>query len=267
MVEEIIVDIDFAGRLVADSMIGGADVQLFAPSWAHSVEEIAPSAQCNGDALGSETMLMILEGSAFVDGPMSIVIGASGGEDVDIIAAGVTSTLLNDLGIKINPGGDATISFQMAGEDGGEAICAAEIIWHDEEPKQRKKWVTREAQNPAVDANVQGANLQGVAQTIAPGNSEEIGGIIGAASSDGGALGGSNVCLIISDGTVDRQEINLGGFGGELITSEGDTMPPTQRKVNYPIKPQAHLMVEFRAVGEDSGTTAAAVSIGLVIPG
>jgi len=65
---------------------------------------------------------------------------------------------------------------------------------------------------------------------------------------------------------VDQQEINLGGFGGELATSQGDVVSPTQRvDAQIPIKPGDSIYVEFRMATEDVGNAAAAASLGLVV--
>lgn len=264
--EEILTDIDLAGRLQGDNMEGGANPITFAPSWAQGVERMIVSAVSNGDALGAEAMVCVIQGSAFPDGPHEIPIGASGGEDVDIIAAGVAGTVLQDLGLRVNGGGEYYVYFQMTGEDGGEAGCVATLIFQDQAVRQPKRWVCREDQGAAV-ADYPMDDLAGNEASIPTGPSSEIGGIIGAHASDGAALGCGASVIKLSKGVVDDQEILIGAFGGELVTSEGDTQPPTQLvDAQIPCKPGDHIYIELRNVLEDSGTTSAAVSLGLVQP-
>ena len=49
--EEHVVAIDFAGRLVGDSMDGIADPQTFSPAFAHGIDDAFGLALSNGDVL------------------------------------------------------------------------------------------------------------------------------------------------------------------------------------------------------------------------
>jgi len=71
------------------------------------------------------------------------------------------------MGIRVTPGGEYRVYFQMTGEDGGELIGTVELIFTSDSARQPKRWVASEALTAAV-ADLQGANLAGAAATIQP---------------------------------------------------------------------------------------------------
>lgn len=265
--EELIVVIDTAGRLQGDNMRGIANPQTTTPGWAHGIEQVIVCFTSPLDALGQVAGMAVLEGSAFPDGPHEIVLGAVAGEDVNIHAGGVKATAFVDMGIRVVPGANYTVTFMIGGDTIGEAACSIELLFQEEEVRQPKRWVWSEETIAAVDTNVQGTNSTQVAEAPGCGGSETIGGVIGASAGDLAALGNMHGVMILTEGVLDRQEILLGGVGGELITGEGVTNPPTQRAfIDYPTKPEGSVYIEFRGVIE-AGQCVCAASIGFVVPG
>lgn len=262
--EELSDAIDIAGIAQADDMDANADVQPRAPQWAHGIEQIAVSASCNGDALGSGVGFMILSGNAFVHGPHQIPIAGYGGEVVIERNDGIAACVLHDLGIKVNPGGEYIVQFETVGEDGGEVGCIAELIFQAAAVRKPKQWIGREIQVAAVDADVAMATLAQVAAPVDAGPSKLIDGVIIVVGSDMAGLGCSSGVTKFSQGTVDEQHINAGSYGGELIVGDGDLTPPSQRiDAGYELKGGEPIVVEARMVNEDGGTISIGVALGI----
>jgi len=262
--EEISAVIDIAGIAQMDDMDANADVQPRAPQWAHGIEEIAVSASCNGDALGSGVAFLILSGNAFTNGPHAIPIAGYGGEVVIERSDGVAATVLHDLGIKVTPGGEYILQIETVGEDGGEVGAIVELIFQAAAVRKPKQWIPREEQVAAVDADIAMATLAQVAAPVDAGPSNLIDGVIIAMGSDLAALGCCSGVVKISQGTVDEQHINAGSWGGELIVGDGDVVPPSQRvDAGYALKGGEPIVVEARMVNEDGGTISIGVSLGV----
>lgn len=263
--EELLVAIDAAGILQGDDMRGNANPQSFAPSFAHSIEEVSVVYASNLDALGKSAAYAILSGTAFPDGPHQILLGAAGGENVDLANEAVGATVLKDMGIRVNPGGEYIVQFEETGDTVDEGVCVIQLQFNSRSPRQPKKWTASAIETAVVNTNVQGQNLAQANALIAPGASREIGSIIKCAAMDFDPLGCHAAVCILSQGCSPTQEILCGGGGGELIIGAGSTVMPTQEvDCQYTVTPNQGIYVEFRGVGE-AGTIMGAVSLGLVV--
>jgi hypothetical protein len=264
--EELIVAIDFAGRLQGDDMEQNANPQTNTPAWAHGVEKAAVIAMSCGDQLGASTALAIISGSAFPDGPHEIPLGGHGGENIDLANEGAAPVILVDLGMRCIPSAPYRVDFQVQGDTQDEFGCAIELIFQDDEVETPKRWVSRAATTAAVNVEVQGTDVAQAAATVPPFTSTEIGGIIGCGAGDMAALGVHAIVAKTSVGTVDDNSFLLAGVGGELIIGAGAHISPSQRThCHYKVKESTNIMVELMGIFE-AGVMDGIVSLGFVIP-
>jgi len=262
--EEHVVAIDFAGRLLGDSMDGIADPQTFTPAFAHGIEDAFGLALSNGDVLGASNAWAILAGPAFPDGPHEIPIGGQGNENIILANEGSAPFAFHDLGIKVIPGASYTISFQVTGDAAQDFGCSFEIKFQDDEVRQRKFWRSRNVTTAVVDVDIPGVTLLAAALPNVPlENSLEIGGTIRCMAGDMAALGVNHGIAKISN-CVDAQEVLLGGVGGELIVGSGAHVSPTQSLYDHILlKEKTPVNIQFRSIIE-AGIVDCALSLGFV---
>jgi hypothetical protein len=249
MFEELLVAIDFAGRLQGDDMDQNADPQTFSPAWANGVDEAFGLALSNGDQLHV------------------IPIGGHGGENIDLANEGSAPYRFQDLGIKVNGGAPYTVSFQTTGDTQDEFGCSFELKFQDDEVRQRKFWRSRNVTTAVVNVEVPGVTLAAAALPNVPTeNSMEIGGTIRCMAGDMAALGVNHAMAKLSN-CVDNQELNLGGVGGELIIGAGAHVSPTQSLYDHILlKEKTPVNVQFMSIIE-AGVVDCALSLGFVWQG
>jgi hypothetical protein len=263
--EELLTAYLVAGKLQGDDMDGNANPQTNTPSWAHGVEIVIPGFSSNGDALGQVGGIAIISGPGFPDGPHEIVLGAHGGENVDLANSGMSPPPLIDMGLRVKPGGAYKVEFMAEGDADAEEACSIELVFQDEEVRQPKHWETSTKVTSTVDVDARGRDTTQTAASINPGDSTEIGGVIGAGAGDFAALGCNHIICRLTKGVVDEQQILLACVGGELIIGSGLTLPVTQRAfVSYLVKKNTSIYVAFRTIIE-AGVMLGMISIGFVV--
>lgn len=263
--EELITAIDVAGKLQGDDMEQNANPQTFAPGWAHGVEKVAVLALSNGDQLGAAIAIAIISGEAFPDGPHELVMGGHAGENADLANEAQPATVLKKLGIRVKPGGEYRVEFQVQGDTQDEFGCSAEIIFQDDEVEQPTFWISSAVTTATVDVEARGTNSSQTAQSIGARGSRMIVGAIGCAVGDMAALGVNHLVWKGSVALEDAQSILLGGVGGELIIGSGASNPPTQRTdLAIHVKEKTSVYSEFMSIIE-AGVMDGAISLGFAV--
>lgn len=263
--EELVIAIDAAGELQADNMRFVANPQSFSPDKAQGIEEIFVNFGSNVDQLGMSVAVAILDGAAFPDGPHHIILGAAGGQDIDVSGNHLPAIALKDMGIRVIPNAQYTVHVRAVGLTVDEGVCAIQLTFQDRAVRVPKRWKFAGIETAAVNTPVQTENIDQVAEAMSSDGSTLIDGIIKVSARQHLALGGQAGVIILSDAVTPRQEVLCGAGASELITGEGCLTPPTQEfDCQMPVLPNKLIYIESVGVGE-AGTIMNGVSLGFKV--
>lgn len=263
--------VDIAGQVVGADLAGTAVSDITVPKGSKEIWKASVNYGDDGSSLGSGIGFLVITGDGLVDSPQHIICGSGGAEDVDAKHSFNKAMTLGPLGIHVKELEDITATFIMVGEDVGTMSLSAELVFSDKTHGPRMKWKGQEVQLTAIDSDTQFENIgTGTAGTLkVPGQSVLIHAKMTAWGHDFGALGsGSAFLKATGNGVINDQDIALGGGGGEVVVSAGDSDTPNfEDDCDIPVRGGEVIRTDGRMVGEDVGTATVAFSLGFVMKG